>query len=1015
MDFLGTTVRREFVQSWIEPSTTPQVETLYPPANEDIFAWIDLLTAVTTAHDRFTMMELGAGYGLWSVRAAKAVEQKRKIPIRIIAVEAEPQHFAWLQLHFRDNGIDPALHTLVEAAVSDAPGTALFYVASPDAEASKPNEWWGQSLIQDHEAVDIVTEDSGRGRPVAVLKSGWQSVEVSKIALRDLLRDCDLIDFVHIDIQREELPAVRSSIDMLDEKVKYLHIGTHSEEIERGLRAILQQHGWQCRADYPGNGKRHTRFGEMDFVDGVQSWANPRLVSGLMNGGCSMDRRHPRLSGVPEALPLGGGSVEVFDTPEAHAINDARLEHLNSLSLDLKRKSVLDVGCGIGHLSNFFVKQGCRVVCVDGRWENIARLRSLYPGLEARVMNVEVDSLGELGDFDVVFCYGLLYHLENPIAALRNMANCCKEFLLLETMVTDDSQPVMQLVDEASETNNQAMSGFGCRPTPAFVAMALSRIGFPFVYVSDERPNFPDFQFEWKNDAQWFREGHPLRCIFVASRSRLENPRLLALLEAPQLQRPTGVTANTGLASQTRSFGGDLERKNFIEVPGALRIENALHVYDRAAVEYDSSGLSVVTSSEPWSYATIIPVEPEAADSIPDDRPVTLEVEAYVDSGELGFGAVHQDCQQIAGEKLIRAAPGVLQTLDIYVPTMRGYIGLLCRNGGLDNTRSRGRIVRAQLSLAPDNTFQEHMPSDLPSGNKSTNHDNKVTGDISRNRSRFSLARACWNQRHELAHLRTRMRTFHEAVADPTSLFLFQYAQLTATALEFQPDLILELGRGYGNSTCAFTEVANRLGGTRVLSLDQWSSNWERTVSRLQPVVPASWFHPLQALQANILTFDFRAALSDARRVLLFWDAHGFEVASVVLSKLLPELANREHLILMHDMCDLRYQSSASLSYGDNELWTGGNNTSRHVKIGFIDSNVEQAVAILDFSTRNRFPLHSADHSLHTDLTDNEADELAYLWGDLFSRYAHWIYFSMSEAAGSLTFPKAPTRADTGA
>ena len=62
LDFLGTTARREFLQSAI--GTGPSyLETNYPPVNEDLFAWIDLLTAVVDAGQSFTMMELGAGYG----------------------------------------------------------------------------------------------------------------------------------------------------------------------------------------------------------------------------------------------------------------------------------------------------------------------------------------------------------------------------------------------------------------------------------------------------------------------------------------------------------------------------------------------------------------------------------------------------------------------------------------------------------------------------------------------------------------------------------------------------------------------------------------------------------------------------------------------------------------------------------------------------------------------------------------------------------------------------------------
>ena len=247
-----------------------------------------------------------------------------------------------------------------------------------------------------------------------------------------------------------------------------------------------------------------------------------------------MIAKTPPCAGIPQSLPMGGGGFAVFDAVNAQQINQARMDHLASLEIPVEGKTVLDVGCGVGHLSGFFAERGARVVCVDARPENIARLRSLYPGREAHVANVEVDRLSELGRFDIVFCYGLLYHVENPIAALRNIAGCCAEVLLLETVVTDYPRPVFQLEDEPPATKNQAVSGFGCRPSPAFVAMALSRIGFSFVYTSDTHPNHPDFDFEWTGDGESSREGNLLRCIFVASRTKLRNPHLTLLLEAPE-------------------------------------------------------------------------------------------------------------------------------------------------------------------------------------------------------------------------------------------------------------------------------------------------------------------------------------------------------------------------------------------------------------------------------------------------------------------------------------------------
>src|SRR5216684_2962091 len=45
---------------------------------------------------------------------------------------------------------------------------------------------------------------------------------------------------------------------------------------------------------------------------------------------------------------------QVFLDDRAHSINRARLEHLESLQLDLTRKRVLEVGAGIGLLTEWF-------------------------------------------------------------------------------------------------------------------------------------------------------------------------------------------------------------------------------------------------------------------------------------------------------------------------------------------------------------------------------------------------------------------------------------------------------------------------------------------------------------------------------------------------------------------------------------------------------------------------------------------------------------------------------------
>ncbi len=231
---------------------------------------------------------------------------------------------------------------------------------------------------------------------------------------------------------------------------------------------------------------------------------------------------------IETQAPSGGG-VETFDQFESIEINRARMEHLASLNLPIEGKRVLDVGCGVGHLAQFFVSKGCEVLCVDARKENISSLQTRYPGLNAIVADIEVGSLSKFGKFDTVFCYGLLYHLENPLVALRNMSSVCKELFFLETTVTDHILPIVKIEDE-SLAFSQASRGLGCRPSPSYIVMALNRIGFKFVYAPRKSPQHRDFQFRWKNDLSHWRNGHPLRCIFVASRVELQNPNLVNLL-----------------------------------------------------------------------------------------------------------------------------------------------------------------------------------------------------------------------------------------------------------------------------------------------------------------------------------------------------------------------------------------------------------------------------------------------------------------------------------------------------
>jgi FkbM family methyltransferase len=251
---------------------------LNAPLNEEYFEWIDVLESVEAANNNFVMVELGAGYGRWLVRAVLALRQRDPAKCHSVAVEAEPKHFQWLRQHFRDSGVDPEEHTVVQAVVSDRPGTALFYVGMPSGGLDRADQWYGQAIAQSYEKVDC-NQGFYEGFSTFRLKSGWTAIKVPSITLNSLLKCHDRVDLIDMDVQGEELKVVASSVEGLQRRVARLHIGTHGHGIEDGLRKVLGGMGWICSADYPCLSKADTPWGSVDFLDGVQSWVNPRFAA----------------------------------------------------------------------------------------------------------------------------------------------------------------------------------------------------------------------------------------------------------------------------------------------------------------------------------------------------------------------------------------------------------------------------------------------------------------------------------------------------------------------------------------------------------------------------------------------------------------------------------------------------------------------------------------------------------------------------------------------------------------
>lgn len=263
VNFLGVRTRVAFTAGMPgDPPTAARfVETGYPAFDEDYFEWIDVLEAVVSCERRFTMLELGAGWGRWLVNAAAAARQCGVSELCLVGVEAEPTHYRWMRQHFADNGIDPESQPLVEAAVGTTEERVSFRVGDPSA-------WYGQEIEFKRIHLRI---PSLRRRGLAKRTV----MEVSAVTLPGILGGLDEIDLIDADLQGIEADVFESAEALLSEKVKRVHIGTHGAKNERRLRMLFAALGWEKVYDYASGTEVDTPWGRIAFQDGVQTWRNP--------------------------------------------------------------------------------------------------------------------------------------------------------------------------------------------------------------------------------------------------------------------------------------------------------------------------------------------------------------------------------------------------------------------------------------------------------------------------------------------------------------------------------------------------------------------------------------------------------------------------------------------------------------------------------------------------------------------------------------------------------------------
>ncbi|HET9995786.1 MAG TPA: FkbM family methyltransferase [Candidatus Acidoferrum sp.] len=186
-----------------------------------------------------------------------------------------------------------------------------------------------------------------------------------------------------------------------------------------------------------------------------------------------------------------------FDQREYRKLIETRGDTIRQVVTKLKAavglSTALDAGCGVGFFSETLAECGLNVCGFDGRAENVAEARRRLPGMPFERADVEDRGILHLGNFDFVLCFGLLYHLENPLLAIRNLRALTNKCLLLESMCLPEEKASMLLREEPRQ-DDQSLTEVACYPSEGSLVKMLYRAGFAVVYQVLALPDHDDFR-----------------------------------------------------------------------------------------------------------------------------------------------------------------------------------------------------------------------------------------------------------------------------------------------------------------------------------------------------------------------------------------------------------------------------------------------------------------------------------------------------------------------------------------
>jgi hypothetical protein len=186
---------------------------------------------------------------------------------------------------------------------------------------------------------------------------------------------------------------------------------------------------------------------------------------------------------------------------------------------------ILDLASHDGRFSFAAIKNGASFVCgiearkhlVDASNKNMEKYnipREKYSYIRGDIFD-EIKKI-KSGDFDVIFCFGIFYHIMNHTLLLSEIKRLNPKYLILDTRVMPSPAPIIKVLEKDPEfeghgiqdsinKNKSVLEGV---PSKALLELILKNYNFSFKYYDWQNSGITD----WK-DMINYRDGHRITIV----------------------------------------------------------------------------------------------------------------------------------------------------------------------------------------------------------------------------------------------------------------------------------------------------------------------------------------------------------------------------------------------------------------------------------------------------------------------------------------------------------------------